>query len=184
MNHSKISKNSLPLTPLVSSHRHKNKQLICSKAENRSIDNEEGEENDKCLEIEFEQWTQPEKSAKAIAHLNLVWSVSEVCFKPPRHFIKRHLIGDLPIFSQSVNLLLQRKRPELCDCCHGQGDRECLWCHGTGVMTVGDLLFCDDNEGCRPCPVCHGSGSCKCENCRGTGKRAPWMTHGQCPTIT
>lgn len=69
----------------------------------------------------------------------------------------------------------------MCTCCLGSKELECTWCHGTGVMTVGDQLFCSD-QGCRPCPVCSGHGHCKCEYCRGTGKRAPWMKAGQCPT--
>ena len=52
--------------------------------------------------------------------------------------------------------LLQRKGPEQCTCCRGCGETECLWCHGTGAMTVGDTLFCSE-QGCKPCPVCHGS---------------------------
>ena len=39
-------------------------------------------------------------------------------------------------------------------------------CHGTGVMTVGDQLFCA-GEGCQPCPVCRGSVSV----CRERGQR-------------
>jgi hypothetical protein len=52
--------------------------------------------------------------------------------------------------------LLQRKKPEMCGCCHGTGQKECSWCHGTGAMTLGDTLFCSE-QGCRPCPVCTGS---------------------------
>lgn len=67
-----------------------------------------------------------------------------------------------------------------CDCCRGSGDQECNWCHGTGAMTIGEMLYCSEG-GCTPCPVCRGTGQCKCPNCRGTGKRASWLAQGPAP---
>mmetsp|Transcript_3957 Transcript_3957/g.6533 ORF Transcript_3957/g.6533 Transcript_3957/m.6533 type:complete len:181 (-) Transcript_3957:1099-1641(-) len=65
-----------------------------------------------------------------------------------------------------------RGGPEVCSCCQGSGERECEWCHGTGVLTIGDKIYSNLNQG--KCPVCH-EGYCKCEFCRGTGSRAQWL---------
>lgn len=79
--------------------------------------------------------------------------------------------------AQHLDLLLsvsQRGRPRPCECCRGSGERECAWCNGVGVLTLGETLFCSD-QGCTSCPVCSGTGSCKCEKCRGTGRVAAWI---------
>ncbi|KAL6779391.1 hypothetical protein ACKKBG_A12150 [Auxenochlorella protothecoides x Auxenochlorella symbiontica] len=64
--------------------------------------------------------------------------------------------------------------PMLCECCDGKGELECSWCHGTGVMTLGDTLYCSDG-GCSLCIICKGQGACTCKRCRGTGRRAAWL---------
>lgn len=95
----------------------------------------------------------PQAAVRIVEHLNLLWSVSEVRTTGalgPRCFMN---IGFLLIVTLN---LVQRKKPEMCGCCHGKGQKECSWCHGTGAMTLGDTLFCSD-QGCRPCPVCAGS---------------------------
>lgn len=127
------------------------------------------EDEDTKLVREFEMLKNkidPQNNAKLAAHLNLIWSVSEVCFnsreKPcgaplPCLFCWQdfNFLVSFSVFISYFLFVLQRKRPERCECCSGSGERECPWCHGTGAMTVGDTLFCT-HEGCRPCPVCKG----------------------------
>lgn len=129
------------------------------------------EDEDGRLVKEFESLKSrlnPENNVKNAVHLNLLWSISEV---------SRGALSDpVParVCSPAPPAPPQRKRPERCECCSGSGERECVWCHGTGAMTVGDTLYCSET-GCSPCPVCRGRGTCKCEACRGAGKRAAWM---------
>lgn len=66
-------------------------------------------------------------------------------------------------------------RPQACDCCKGQKEVECEWCHATGYLTVGDQVLTSNSLHSSTCPVCRGTGYCKCENCRGTGFRAAWL---------
>lgn len=97
---------------------------------------------------EFASVSNPARFQKLAQHLDLMWRMSE------------------------------GRRPEQCDSCRGSGEYECSWCHGTGVMTIGDTIYCN-HEGCKSCPVCRGMGQCKCERCRGTGRRAGWLDPGQ-----
>lgn len=80
----------------------------------------------------------------------------------------------LELLYQASQSQTERNKVEQCECCGGSGELECGWCHGTGAMTVGDVLYCSEG-GCAPCPVCRGTGACKCEHCRGTGRRASWL---------
>ena len=130
------------------------------------------EDEDTKLVREFEilkNKVDPQNNAKLAAHLNLIWSVSEVCYIRSEKLYTSYFRPisfvawlQLPCFivdlvaNFQILPLVQRKRPERCDCCAGSGERECAWCHGTGAMTVGDTLFCT-HEGCRPCPVCRGN---------------------------
>lgn len=50
---------------------------------------------------------------------------------------------------------MQEGPPKQCDVCAGEGTVECNFCHGTGVMQLGDTLYCSDT-GCSVCPVCGG----------------------------
>eukprot|EP00210_Caulerpa_lentillifera_P001591 g1529.t1 len=84
------------------------------------------------------------KSEDAARHLDLLWDVTA------------------------------RSKPSPCSCCNGTGFKECPFCHGTGVMTVGDALYCS-LEGCSKCPVCNSEGLVKCKDCMGTGFRASWI---------
>lgn len=67
------------------------------------------------------------------------------------------------------------KRPETCQDCQGEKSKECNWCHGTGVLMIGDQLFCSLSTHSSSCPVCRGQGYVPCQECRGTGKRAKWL---------
>jgi len=88
---------------------------------------------------------------------------------------RRHL--DL-LFEVSASALTRNKKASdktACDQCGGTGEIECPYCHGTGALTVGDVLFCD-NTGCKKCVVCRsGSGLVQCTKCRGCGSYANWM---------
>jgi hypothetical protein len=50
---------------------------------------------------------------------------------------------------------VQDKAPTACRKCNSEGTTECQFCHGTGVMQLGDTLYCS-NTGCSVCPVCNG----------------------------
>lgn len=80
----------------------------------------------------------------------------------------------LELLYQASQSQSERNKVERCEPCGGTGECECGWCHGTGAMTIGDVLYCSEG-GCAPCPVCRGTGACKCEHCRGTGRRASWL---------
>ena len=88
---------------------------------------------------------------------------------------RRHL--DL-LFEVSASALTRNKKASdktACDQCGGSGEIECPYCHGTGALTVGGVLFCD-NTGCKKCVVCRsGSGLVQCTKCRGCGSYANWM---------
>eukprot|EP01025_Chloroclados_australasicus_P031994 TRINITY_DN32382_c0_g1_i1.p3 TRINITY_DN32382_c0_g1~~TRINITY_DN32382_c0_g1_i1.p3 ORF type:complete len:171 (+),score=11.03 TRINITY_DN32382_c0_g1_i1:33-545(+) len=64
-----------------------------------------------------------------------------------------------------------------CGCCGGCGQQECQWCHGTGILMVGDKLVCDVYGG-NDCKICKGQGYVNCEHCRGTGRVAGWLEPG------
>ncbi|KAG1667839.1 hypothetical protein FOA52_011027 [Chlamydomonas sp. UWO 241] len=66
-------------------------------------------------------------------------------------------------------------KPEACSCCQGTGEIECEWCHGTGVLMVGDTLICSITDHTSKCPVCNSTGYAKCKNCAATGFRAKWL---------
>uniref|UniRef100_A0A7S3RA86 CR-type domain-containing protein n=1 Tax=Dunaliella tertiolecta TaxID=3047 RepID=A0A7S3RA86_DUNTE len=69
---------------------------------------------------------------------------------------------------------MKRQKAETCNCCQGSAETECEWCHGTGVMMLGDTIYVNA-QGTKPCPICKGKGYMKCNNCRGTGFRAVWL---------
>ena len=50
---------------------------------------------------------------------------------------------------------MQNQAPKVCSGCKSDGSIECRFCHGTGVMQLGDTLYCS-NSGCSVCPVCDG----------------------------
>ncbi|GMH33365.1 hypothetical protein BSKO_01199 [Bryopsis sp. KO-2023] len=59
-------------------------------------------------------------------------------------------------FSKRMDLIWsisKRGRPTSCDCCKGSGTLECGFCNGTGVLTIGDVVYCS-MTGCDHCPVC------------------------------
>ncbi|GAX78657.1 hypothetical protein CEUSTIGMA_g6095.t1 [Chlamydomonas eustigma] len=98
------------------------------------------------LSAEFERLKDHNTSAKGtVGHLDLLWKIGK---KP---------------------------RPESCTCCKGSRERECDWCHGTGVLTIGDSILCSTAEHNSKCPVCKGVGYSPCSHCRGTGFRAQWL---------
>lgn len=140
------------------------------------------------LASEFDRTAHPDRMAKLAQHLDLLWSVSEVCVV--RRCVcmmpcGRQLASAAPVLRRQTAHplgLTQRRKPSECSLCSGSGEVECQFCHGTGVMTVGDRLFCN-NQGCHACPVCKGSGACKCEGCRGTGRIASWMSGRPSPPL-
>eukprot|EP00892_Ulva_mutabilis_P012628 jgi/Ulvmu1/9738/UM055_0078.1 len=64
--------------------------------------------------------------------------------------------------------------PKTCNACESSGTVECKYCHGTGVMQLGDMLYCSET-GCSVCPVCGGDGQAECKHCLGSGFRASWL---------
>eukprot|EP01023_Acetabularia_acetabulum_P021048 TRINITY_DN21003_c0_g3_i2.p3 TRINITY_DN21003_c0_g3~~TRINITY_DN21003_c0_g3_i2.p3 ORF type:complete len:157 (+),score=11.11 TRINITY_DN21003_c0_g3_i2:155-625(+) len=70
------------------------------------------------------------------------------------------------------------KQSQMCGCCKGCGQQECDWCHGTGVLTVGDTLLCDTVASSSKCAVCKGQGYVSCDHCKGIGRVAGWMEPG------
>lgn len=65
------------------------------------------------------------------------------------------------------------RRPVSCPDCGGSGEKECGWCHGTGVMMLGDRLVCSIDGTCN-CQACKG-GYVKCKTCKGHGTVAAWL---------
>jgi hypothetical protein len=61
-----------------------------------------------------------------------------------------------------------------CPACIGSGAKECGFCSGTGILTVGDKLLCSVSGG-TSCPVCRGVGETRCESCNGSGQVAKWI---------
>ena len=59
---------------------------------------------------------------------------------------------------------------ELCDKCMGKGVVECECCHGTGFLTMGDIIIGTNNN----CTVCSGEGEKECKKCMGSGYIAKW----------
>lgn len=102
------------------------------------------DELDFSISRELGALSNPEKALKMAQHLDLVWKIS------------------------------RSRKGKVCTCCNGAGTQECSWCHGTGMLMIGDTMFCSTSGSCK-CPVCAGGGYVKCEHCRGTGGRAKWM---------
>ena len=48
---------------------------------------------------------------------------------------------------------------EQCDQCSGNGVIPCNYCHGTGFLTMGDIIIGTGNK----CPVCMGKGEKECK---------------------
>lgn len=59
---------------------------------------------------------------------------------------------------------------EQCDQCSGSGVIPCNYCHGTGFLTMGDIIIGTGNK----CPVCMGKGEKECSKCMGSGYIAKW----------
>lgn len=57
-----------------------------------------------------------------------------------------------------------------CNLCSGSGVTPCNYCHGTGFLTMGDVIIGTGNK----CPVCMGKGEKECRNCMGSGYIARW----------
>mmetsp|Transcript_5187 Transcript_5187/g.11312 ORF Transcript_5187/g.11312 Transcript_5187/m.11312 type:complete len:163 (-) Transcript_5187:1596-2084(-) len=100
---------------------------------------------DRSLNDELNARATPERMRRMAEHLDLVWKIRKT------------------------------RSAEACSECKGAREKECDWCHGTGVMTVGDTLFCSTSTHSSKCPVCRGTGYCQCNHCRGTGFRAKWL---------
>eukprot|EP00898_Chlorokybus_atmophyticus_P008327 jgi/Chlat1/8496/Chrsp80S07887 len=85
--------------------------------------------------------------------------------------------NDAQSFAQRLDrawTIARQPRPVPCSGCRASGEEECQWCHGTGVLTVGDLMLCTVDGNCR-CRVCKGRGFNKCDRCKGTGQVASWL---------
>eukprot|EP00884_Botryococcus_braunii_P009586 jgi/Botrbrau1/18629/Bobra.0367s0066.2 len=95
----------------------------------RGVSNSRSFDDDEDLDYEssaeLAKITDPLKFQALAKHLELMWKIS------------------------------QTRSPSACDCCAGTGERECSWCHGTGVLTVGEEIYCNELTGCRPCPICN-----------------------------
>mmetsp|Transcript_59318 Transcript_59318/g.120581 ORF Transcript_59318/g.120581 Transcript_59318/m.120581 type:complete len:153 (-) Transcript_59318:171-629(-) len=113
---------------------------------NPSFDSED--DLDRGLAEELDRLVHPEKMQQLASHLDLMWKIGGA---------------------------KKRDRPQVCSSCSGSGECECPWCHGTGVLTLGDSLVCSTTNHASKCPVCKSAGYTKCENCRGTGFRAGWL---------
>ena len=59
---------------------------------------------------------------------------------------------------------------EECSNCSGSGGCTCHFCHGTGFLTMGDVLIGTGNN----CVVCNGTGEKECKTCMGSGYIAKW----------
>ncbi len=54
-----------------------------------------------------------------------------------------------------------KKKAEACETCSGTKEIECNWCHGTGILTLGDQIIRADGIKAGQCPVCKGQvGTC------------------------
>lgn len=65
------------------------------------------------------------------------------------------------------------RAPVTCPECSGTGERECQWCHATGLLTLGDKLICSI-DGTTKCLLCN-DGAVQCRKCRGSGSIAGWL---------
>ena len=57
-----------------------------------------------------------------------------------------------------------------CPVCLGKGFLICDYCHGTGFLTMGDIIIGTGNN----CTVCMGKGEKECKRCMGSGYIARW----------
>lgn len=57
-----------------------------------------------------------------------------------------------------------------CSVCLGKGVLICDYCHGTGFLTMGDIIIGTGNN----CTVCMGKGEKECKRCMGSGYIARW----------
>lgn len=57
-----------------------------------------------------------------------------------------------------------------CSLCLGKGVLICDYCHGTGFLTMGDIIIGTGNN----CTVCMGKGEKECKRCMGSGYIARW----------
>ena len=61
---------------------------------------------------------------------------------------------------------------EICNECSGSGIVLCNYCHGTGFLTMGDVLIGTNNK----CTICNGTGEIKCKKCMGAGYISKWRS--------
>jgi hypothetical protein len=50
---------------------------------------------------------------------------------------------------------VQEQAPKVCKSCKGSQSTECAFCHGTGVMQLGDTIY-SSVTGFSACPACKG----------------------------
>lgn len=118
----------------------------------RSSEDPDDEADNRLIGLELRQKIDPEYLQKTAKRLDVVWSVSAK----------------------------KKAKPDQCACCGGTGRGRCFFCRGTGALTLGSIVFCNLEQGCKPCPACNSKGTRKCEHCTGTGFRAAWMDEPNC----
>jgi DnaJ-class molecular chaperone len=131
----------------------RNNQMVC--ASSNSGDTFDDDDQDSSLDVlaqELRKYKGKQQERQDQQHLELLWTVSSSVRMSKNDFT------------------------EECSTCQGRGEIECEWCHGTGALTVGDVIFCDTSTGCKPCVVCKGVGQHACSSCKGSGRCASWMT--------
>ena len=57
-----------------------------------------------------------------------------------------------------------------CPVCLGEKTVICNYCHGTGFLTMGDIIIGTGNK----CTICMGKGEKECKRCMGSGYIAKW----------
>lgn len=57
-----------------------------------------------------------------------------------------------------------------CPLCGGKKVLICDYCHGTGFLTMGDVIIGTGNN----CTICMGKGEKECKRCMGSGYIAKW----------
>ena len=120
------------------------------------------EEGPSSLSEEFAGYARrldPAKFTRVAQHLDLLLSVSQasgILRQPPPQPASPRPAALQRSRPYPPVLDAQRGRPRPCECCRGSGERECAWCNGVGVLTLGETLFCSD-QGCSSCPVCRGT---------------------------
>lgn len=89
------------------------------------------------------------------------------------NFVRRSLQRNIEIYEsiKECNVSDISTCGEMCKECSGSGRVLCNYCHGTGFLTMGDVIIGTSNQ----CTICRGKGDMECRNCMGSGYIAKWI---------